>query len=253
MPEKLGSAAEVRFPVVAESEGNLMSQERLPPPQPDPCLIQSRKAKYWGGTLIAEHVWSVTEHEKRLCDAAGYRPDRCGRCGCRRLHVHDYPLRRPQGEAVRTLLRVVRFICSNEECQATWRVLPAFLARHLWWAWRKVSAATRGEVSPVSLGVEGAGATTFLPERAERGGRAVPARTRRRWQQRLSASSRQLVVLMASRGVQQVQRVAEAVGLGANRRELVAAYAEESATAGGVTLGAVAALLDRLERGVRLM
>jgi Na+(H+)/acetate symporter ActP len=61
------------------------------------------------------------------------------------------------------------------------------------------------------------------------------------------------VVLMASRGVQQVQRVAEAVGLGASRRELVAAYAEALATAAGVTLGAAAALMDRLERGVRLM
>jgi len=230
-----------------------MSQQRLPPPQPDPCLIQGRKAKYWGGTLIAEHVWSVAEHERRLCDAAGYRPEQCGRCGCRRLHVHDYPLRRPQGEALLTLLRVVRFICSNEECQATWRVLPAFLARHLWWVWRKVSAATRGEASPLSVGVQGADGTTVLPERAEREGRAVPARTRRRWQQRLSASGRQLVVLMASRGVQQVQRVAEAVGLGASRRELVAAYAKALATAAGVTLGAVAALLDRLERGVRLM
>jgi hypothetical protein len=239
--------------VVAESEGNLMSQERLPPPQPDPCLIQSRKAKYRGGTLIAEQVWSVEEHERRLRDAAGYRPEQCGHCGCGRLHVHDYPLRRPQGEPLLTLLRVVRFICSNEECGATWRVLPAFLARHLWWVWRRVSTATRGEASPVSIGAEEAGVTTVLPERAEREGRAVPARTQRRWQERLAASSRQLVVLMASRGVEQVQRVAEAVGLGASRRELVAAYGRALATAAGVTLGAVAALIDRLERGVRLM
>ena len=228
-----------------------MSQERLPPPQPDPCLIQSRKAKYRGGTLIAEQVWSVEEHESRLCDAEGYRPEQCGHCGCRQLHVHDYPLRRPQGESLLTLLRVVRFICSNEECQATWRVLPAFLARHLWWVWRRVTTATRGEAPPVSVGAESEGGTTAGG--AERGGRAVPARTRRRWRARLSASSRQLVVLMASRGVQQVQRVAEAVGLGASRRELVAAYAEALSTAAGVTLGAVAALLDRLERGVRLM
>lgn len=228
-----------------------MSQERLPPPQPDPCLIQSRKAKYRGGTLIAEHVWSVAEHERQLCDAAGYRPEQCGHCGCRQLHVHDYPLRRPQGEPLLTLLRVVRFICSNEECQATWRVLPAFLARHLWWVWRRVSTATRGEAPPVSVDAECEGGTSAGG--AEREGRAVPARTRRRWRARLSASSRQLVVLMASRGVEQVQRVAEAVGLGASRRELVTAYAEALSSAAGVTLGAVAALLDRLERGVRLM
>ncbi len=58
---------------------------------------------------------------------------------------------------------------------------------------------------------------------------------------------------MASRGVEQVQRVAEAVGLGASRRELVAAYERALATAAGETLGAAAALMDRLERGVRLM
>jgi hypothetical protein len=227
-----------------------MSQQRLPPPQPDPCLIQSRKAKYWGGTLIAEQVWSVEEHEERLCDGQSYRPEQCGHCGCRRLHVHDYPLRRPLGEPLLTLLRVVRFICSNEKCQATWRVLPAFLARHLWWVWRRVSTAT--DSTPPSA--EGAAETTGVAAgRAERDGRAVPGRTCRRWQQRLSASSRQLVVLMASRGVQQVHRVAEAVGLGATRRELVAAYEEALAISSRASLGAMAALIDRLERGVRVM
>lgn len=230
-----------------------MSQERLPPPQPDPCLIQSRKAKFRGGTVIAEEVWSVQEHERRLCDAESYRPEQCGHCGCRRLHVHDYPLRRPLGDPLVTLLRIVRFICSNEQCQATWRVLPAFLARHLWWVWRRVSTATHTEASPVSVCGETAAATGSAAGRAEREGRAVPPRTRRRWVERLSASSRQLVVLMASRAVERVQRVAEAVGLGASRRELVAAYDTALDVAATPSLGAVAALIDRLERGVRLM
>lgn len=243
---------------VVETEGNLMSPERLPPPQPDPCLIQSRKAKFRGGTLVAEQVWSIEEHERRLCDGEGYRPEQCGHCGCRRLHVHDYPLRRPLGEPLLTLLRVVRFICSNEECQATWRVLPAFLARHLWWVWRRVSTATRSEASPVSVGTECEETTAAATARlatapAEREGRAVPPRTRRRWQERLSSSGRQLVVLMASRGVQRVQRVAEVVGLGASRRELVAAYEGALDIADRASLGAMAALIDRLERGVRLM
>jgi hypothetical protein len=238
-----------------------MSQQRLPPPQPDPCLIQSRKAKFRGGTLIAEEVWSAEEHEKRLCDPDGYRPEQCGHCGCRRLHVHDYPLRRPVGEPLLTLLRIVRFICSNEQCQATWRVLPAFLARHLWWIWQRISTATRNEAdeaSTVSVDAEGVGEPTAAPTgtsagRAEHKGRAVPTRTRRRWQQRLSASSRQLVVLMASRAVRGVQQVAEAVGLAANRRELVTAYEQALDIAVRASLGALAALIDRLERGVRLM
>jgi hypothetical protein len=163
--------------------------------------------------------------------------EQCGPCGCRRLHVHDYPLRRRLGEPLLTLVRIVRFICSNEECQATWRVLPAFLARHLWWVWRRVSTATRSEASPVSVGTEC----------------EVPPRTRRRWQERLSSSGRLLVVLMASRGVQRVRQAAEVVGLGASRRELVAAYEEALEIAARASLGAMAALIDRLERGVRLM
>ncbi len=224
-----------------------MSPERLPPPQPDPCLIHSRKSRFRGGTLIAEEVWSVEEHERRLRDPDSYRPEHCGQCGCWRLHVHDYLLRRPLGEPALTLLRIVRFICSNEQCQATWRVLPAFLARHLWWVWRRVWGATRGETTPandVAQGVTGG---------AEQEGRAVAPRTRRRWRERLSTSSRQLVVLMASRAAERVQRVAEVVGLGASRRELVVAYERELGVAARASLGAVAALIDRLERGVRLM
>jgi hypothetical protein len=39
-----------------------MSQNRLPPPQPEACLISSRASRYKGGTRIAEDLWSVEEH-----------------------------------------------------------------------------------------------------------------------------------------------------------------------------------------------
>ena len=118
-----------------------MSHDRLPPPQPEACLMMNRASRYKGGTLIAEQVWSVEEHERRLCSPDGYRPGVCARCHWERLHVHDYLERKPLGLAV-VGLRIARFICANPACGATWRILPAFLARHLWWTWHKVERAT---------------------------------------------------------------------------------------------------------------
>ncbi len=74
-----------------------MSQKRLPLPRLDECLNQSRKSKYKGGTLIAEDVWTLEEHCKRLCAPDAYRPQACGCCGHGVLHVHDYLERRPLG------------------------------------------------------------------------------------------------------------------------------------------------------------
>ena len=41
-------------------------EPRRTPSSPEPCLVQSRKARYRGGTLIAADVVNVTEHERRL-------------------------------------------------------------------------------------------------------------------------------------------------------------------------------------------
>ena len=125
-----------------------MSRDRLPPPQPEACLTMSRASRYKGGTIIAEDVWSPEEHIRRMSSPDGYRPEVCGRCGSDRLHVHDYPERKPLGVAMLAALRVVRFICANPSCGATWRVLPAFLARHLWWVWRRVERATTLPAAP---------------------------------------------------------------------------------------------------------
>jgi hypothetical protein len=264
-----------------------MSQERLPAPQPEECLILSRKSRYKGGTMVAEDVWTLEEHERRVADPDGYRPEVCARCEGRALHVHDYLERKPLGRAKFYVLTVVRFICAEGRCGATWRVLPAFAARHLWWTWRAVEtasvqpaveaaglavAATKTEPATpagVATQVEPAtpagvatqvepetpavaatktepatpagvatqvepetpavAATQAEPEtpaatatqaEPERGGRAlvVPGRTRRRWRARLRSSARQLVVPEVGR-----------------------------------RLGCVAALVDRLERGIRLM
>lgn len=217
-----------------------MSHSRLPPPQPDDCLIRSRKSKYKGGTIIAEDVWTPEEHRKRLGDPDGYRPEICGSCGHRVLHVHDYPERHPLGLLLTVVVRVVRFICANEQCKATWRVLPGFLARHLWWAWRPIEQATV-EPSPARRPLCGDDAAP------------PPAQTVRRWLGRLASSARQAVVLMGSRGAEVLRAVAEATGLNATRQELVGVYGDIVAIPHGQRFGAVAAVLDRLERGIRLM
>ena len=188
-----------------------MSPVGLPLPQPDPCLITSRKSTCKGGTLIDETVWTLEEHKRRVVDGT-YRPEACPTCGCRKVHVHDYVERHPFGLVLVSVVRVVRFICASRACRATWRLLPAFLARHLWWGWEPVEAAL---LPP-----------TKDPARvpAAQPARPVPARTQRRWRARLSCSARHLVALLASRGVRRVQAVAQAAGLMADRWSLVAAY-----------------------------
>lgn len=225
-----------------------MSPERLPPPQPEECLILSRKSRFRGGTIVAEDVWTPEEHRRRMSSPDGYRPRECARCGHDRLHLHDYLERKPLGVLMLCVLTVARFMCANPSCGATWRILPAFLARHLWWVWGRVEGSTTAAsrpappVSPSS--VEPAGA---------RLGRPVPDRTRRRWLGRLASSARQLLVLLASTGTAAVKAVAEKVHLDGTRRTLVEVYVESFAPRAGTQLACIGALVDRLERGIRLM
>jgi len=212
-----------------------MDHHGPPPPPAEECLTLSRKRKYKGGTLIAEGVRTLDEHGKRVADANLYRPERCPSCEGSSLHVHDRLERHPRGLILVAVLTVLRFICTNPECRATWRVLPAFLARHLWWGWDPIAHATQPEVA--------------APTEAPR----PPARTRQRWMARLRSSARQLVVLLASRGTKAVQAVAERVGVGADRMSLVKAHALEFKVPAVWQLARLAALVDRLERGIRLM
>ena len=63
-------------------------------------------------------------------------------------------------------MTVVVFLCA--ECSASWRVLPAFLARCLWRTWDVVEAALFEGAQKVS----------------------VPARTVQRWRARLMQAAR---------------------------------------------------------------
>jgi hypothetical protein len=120
------------------------------------------------------------------------------------------------------------FICSS--CGATWRVLPAFLARCLWRAWEVI---------------EGVVQRTRRPHEPK-----VPERTERRWRARLRQTARLPGQVLATSGSPLFRGLAQAVGLDAERRTLASAHANSF---GGSMLAPLAALLQRLSPGVRLM
>jgi hypothetical protein len=122
------------------------------------------------------------------------------------------------------------------ECGATWRVLPLFLARHVWHAWKAVERAVLADAKLASSGA---------PE--------IRRRTAARWCARLASSARVLVVLLAMSGGAALENVSKRVGLDGTRREVVVAYAAEAKTKPGERLASLGALAHRLERGIRLM
>jgi hypothetical protein len=202
-----------------------------------PSGLRAPKPK--GGTLIAEHVHDVATHERLLDDPDGYRPNLCPHCGGNVLHAHDYVHRRPRGAPEvppKILLR--RYLCANKECQATWRILPAFLARRLWRVWPTVERLALPTSPPTSP------ATPPAP---------IPKRTARRWRERFSARVRQLVVLLAVNGGTLLEAIAKRVGLDSTLLELVDAYALAVATPRDRMFADLAGLIHRLDRGLRLM
>ena len=212
-----------------------MCPRRAAPPAADECLVSSDSSRgQRGGTLIAESVRDVATHEARMRDPSSYRPEQC-RCGGQRLHIHGRRERKLRGTAVPdggvATITVMIFLCTA--CQATWRVLPAFLARYLWRAWAVVEGAvegTRGAGEPV-----------------------VPPRTARRWAARLRQSARLPGQVLATAGrasLAEVTQATQAVGLDADRRALASKFA---ARFGRTLLAPLAALLHRLSPGVRLM
>ena len=209
----------------------------LPPPDPEICLVTSRLSRFRGGTLINEDVQDLAAHERRLSDPDGYRPGRCARCGHDVLHVHCYPERHPRGElGMPAVVRIVQYVCAAVECGATWRILPRFLARHLWRAWKTVERV----VMPAGMPRSAAAPT-------------IPARTEQRWRARFAASARVLVVLLAASGGGALEALASHVGLDASRAALASAHADVARVEPSARLAELAELVHRLERGLRLM
>lgn len=134
------------------------------------------------------------------------------------------------------VITIVQYICADADCSATWRILPMFLARHLWRTWTTVERTVKPEDTP-----------------APRDAPAVPEQTQRRWRARLAAAARVLVVLLAVAGGAELEGLAKTAGLDATRAELVDVHAARVAAPPGDRLAPLAGLAHRLERGIRLM
>lgn len=133
---------------------------------------------------------------------------------------------------------VLQFRCALDGCGATWRILPAFLARHLWHAWKVVERVVRPTPSAPPI-------TTTGPR--------IAATTRGRWLARLSLSARVLVAVLAISAGVVLEEIAQRVGLMGTRGELIETYVARTAAPTNERLSSLAALVHRLERGIRLM
>jgi hypothetical protein len=115
-------------------------------------------------------------------------------------------------------------------------VLPLFLARHLWHAWKAVERAVLPDAKP---------SMSAAPP--------IRARTEARWEARLGSSGRVLVMLLAMSGGVALESVSKQVGLDVTRGDVAVAYAAEARAEPGERLASLGALAHRLERGIRLM
>ena len=203
-----------------------MTQSRVPPPREPLCLSRPYRSSQKGGTLIAELVLDLAEHLRRLADPDSYRPSECPSCEGSCLHVHDYRTRVCQAPGV-PAVGVVRYRCVD--CKGRWQVLPAFIARHLWYHWPIVADACVQSVEQAAAPLQ----------------QTPSERTVKRWLGRLFSSARVLVQLLATSAEAKLVAVAQHVGLDPTRWELLDTLARP--------LAAVAALTHRLMPGVRLM
>lgn len=215
-----------------------MSQDRLPPPGSEACLVRLRPSSQKGGTIIAEDVTDRAAHERRICDPDGYRPAFCPNCRDTTLHVHDYRERVLRAEPGEPVARVVRHECVG--CAAIWQILPAFIARHLWRSWRVVEHVLTGAAPAMA---------TLGARRWPR----VPERTRQRWRARWLRPARFLAQVLAACGQAAWAAVASVLRPEATCADLVAAYADARPAPAGQLLADVAALVYRLQAKVRLM
>jgi hypothetical protein len=201
-----------------------------PPPLAEPCLNRDRLSSQRGGTLINESVTDLETHERWMQDPDHYRPAQCKKCHHDCIHMHDRKSRVLLDDPACPAIQIAIYLCAG--CGAIWRILPRFLARHLWRRWAVVEAHSAVEGPPVSW-----------PKLAKR--------TRRRWLNRLRSLAGVLVQLLATSGSQALSSVAASCGITATRQVLVAKYS--AAAKGESAFADLSALIHRLSPGVRLM
>jgi len=191
-----------------------------PPPEPA-CLFRPYPSSQKGGTLIATDVVDLVAHMKRMCSPDGYRPERCPTCEHPVMHAHDRRTRQCHLDGAPPVIPIARHRCAHPDCRAKWQTLPAFVARHLHFHWRRIETATAATGGS-----------------APRRGRRPSPRSVRRWLGRLGSSAVRLVGLFADGG--------RTIALGVRTRA-------ELARTLALSLGAVAAWVHELMPGVRLM
>jgi hypothetical protein len=184
--------------------------------------------------VIAEAVLDLETHQACLADPDAYRSviGECLHCGSPTLHAHCFRtriLRAAGSEAKPRVVEIRLYRCALRPCGAVFTVLPAFIARHLWRAWKTVEESAAGEQTP-------------------------PRSTLVRWLGRLASEAAQLVQSFVSLG----QGVLEAsflrqVCASSTRWQVVAAAGGALALSSGRVFSTIAGWIHRLARGVRLM
>ena len=205
-----------------------MSADTLPPPQPPECLTRSYLSRgIKGGTIIAEDVLDLAEHQKRLLDPDNYRPEECRNCGCEKTHAHCFrerTLREADPGQPPVIVAIRVFFCRS--CGAVFTILPAFIARHLWRAWQTVGSVVSGKAR-------------------------APKRTIARWLSRLQSDASQLVQVFTA-SVQGA--VSDALlRLEPSVRSVFVTALTPFLGAGSSVFARLAAWIHRLAAGIRLM
>jgi hypothetical protein len=201
----------------------------------------SRNPHQKGGTLIAEDVHDLEEHQRRLLDLDYYRPKECPRCKHGVLHVHDYRFRIPRDLPGRTSVTVCRYVCASASCGACWQILPAFLARHLqrtWSAIECVAIVSRESASPSPS------CRSSAPP--------VPTTTTRRYRFRLACCAAALRAAFAAAGAEIESAFGHSLGP-LTRAAFCEALAEACLLPLTRRLASLAEWIHRLVRGLRLM
>jgi len=144
------------------------------------------------------------------------------------MHAHDFRERVLVEVGRRTVETIRRYQCTDEDCGAVWRILPAVIARHLHRTWQTVQAATSE------------------PSR-------LPKTTSRRWLARLRLAATLLIQLLSTTAERTVLAVTDPLSIACTRSELVAALAGGGVLSPRRRLQQLANWVHRLQPGVRLM
>ena len=209
-----------------------MTDERSALPDAEACLRQRPPSSPRGGTIIVACVMTLAQHNERILEPEGYRPDRCRNCEHTRLHGHGIRSRLLPGGSVGSV-DVRRYICVNPHCRATWMMLPAFVPPRLHRTWRAVEEAVLPRTEDVQP--------------------SAPKRTVRRWKASLRFAMAWLLELLAASKDAVLTTVTANVGQDASFRDLVGAVATARKLRSGERLSTLAALVDRYAPGSRLM